>query len=442
MKPIISVEGLWKQYRIGQKPASYGTLRDSLSGAARTLMRRNTPDEDSFFWALRDVNFQVKPGEVLGIIGRNGAGKSTLLKVLSRITEPTQGKIELYGRIASLLEVGTGFHPELSGRENIFLNGAILGMSRVEIARKFDEIVDFAEVEKFIDTPVKHYSSGMYLRLAFAVAAHLEPEILVVDEVLAVGDTAFTKKCMGKMGRVASEGRTVLFVSHALPSVQGLCHTGLWLRGGQVMFYGPVGEAISKYVADASLSTGVCDFSEVANRGGSGEFRLQKFWLENADGQVVDSVSTGDACSLAFEYSSLAGRDARELFLGVSLHTLTGMPVSVFNTNLMNADFALAPSQGCIRFRIPRLALTAGRYVMDVTLATQSGFAPADIVQGVAAFDVTEGDFYGTGKIGSTSAPMLIEGAWQLQERVLDTNGVAVNTTNGVVLPAAAGGAL
>jgi lipopolysaccharide transport system ATP-binding protein len=233
MRPIIKVEKLSKRFRIGRRREPYRTVRESLTTALAAPVRgigallngnsrANGRNADEWVWALRDVSFEVMPGEVLGIIGRNGAGKSTLLKVMSRITEPTDGRVELYGRVGSLLEVGTGFHPELTGRENTFLMGAILGMRRAEITRKFDDIVAFAEVEKFIDTPVKHYSSGMYMRLAFAVAAHLEPEILLVDEVLAVGDAAFQKKCLGKMGDVAKEGRTVLFVSHNMATIQSL----------------------------------------------------------------------------------------------------------------------------------------------------------------------------------------------------------------------------
>ncbi len=244
MKPIIRVENLGKRYRIGQRAAPYATLRDSLVQAAvspinrlRRALNRNgngSADSERHIWALKDVSFEVKPGEVVGIIGRNGAGKSTLLKILSRVTEPTEGKVDLYGRVGSLLEVGTGFHPELTGRENIYLNGAILGMRRSEIARKFDEIVAFAEVEKFIDTPVKHFSSGMYMRLAFAVAAHLEPEILVVDEVLAVGDAQFQKRCLGKIGDVAKGGRTVVFVSHQLGMIETLCKNAICLVQGRV----------------------------------------------------------------------------------------------------------------------------------------------------------------------------------------------------------------
>ena len=250
MKPIIKVKGLGKQYRVGARRQQFPTLRDSLARVVRKpldMLRANGHSE--MFWALRDVEFEVAPGEVIGVIGRNGAGKSTLLKILSRITEPTTGRAELYGRVASLLEVGTGFHPELSGRENVFLNGAILGMRNAEINRKFDEIVSFAEIERFIDTPVKRYSSGMYVRLAFAVAAHLEPEILIVDEVLAVGDGQFQKKCLGKMNEVAKGGRTVLFVSHNMRAVVQLCGTCIWINEGHVKSRGPANEVVVDYLS-------------------------------------------------------------------------------------------------------------------------------------------------------------------------------------------------
>jgi len=251
MKPIIKVENLSKQYRIGVRQASYSTLRDSITEKLRApfdWLRRNGNHEGGAIWALRDVSFEVAPGEIVGVIGRNGAGKSTLLKILSRITEPTIGQVDIYGRVGSLLEVGTGFHPELSGRENVYLNGAILGMKRSEIDRKFDEIVAFAEIEKFIDTTVKHYSSGMYMRLAFAVAAHLEPEILLVDEVLAVGDANFQKKCLGKMREVGMEGRTVLFISHNMTALQSLCDRALWLDSGRLKDDGWKNGVVSKYL--------------------------------------------------------------------------------------------------------------------------------------------------------------------------------------------------
>jgi len=269
----IRVENLSKQYRIGGSQARYKTIRESLTEAVQAPFRRlssvirgqSSAATNETIWALKDVSFEVKRGEVVGIIGRNGAGKTTLLKILCRITEPTEGQAEIHGRVGSLLEVGTGFHPELTGRENIYLNGAILGMKRVEIERKFDEIVDFAEIEKFIDTPVKHYSSGMYVRLAFAVAAHLEPEILLVDEVLAVGDAAFQKKCLGKMGDVAKEGRTVLFVSHNMGAIQRLCPQAIWLEEGAVKEIGDSAAVCEKYLySDVGFGSGVYTFDDGA----------------------------------------------------------------------------------------------------------------------------------------------------------------------------------
>jgi lipopolysaccharide transport system ATP-binding protein len=257
---IISVEGVSKRYLIGHQLVDK-TLRDRLSrgfrsaaGRLRAGAARSTPSVEEF-WALRDVSFEVPRGQVLGIVGRNGAGKSTLLKILSRITEPTSGRIRMKGRVASLLEVGTGFHPELTGRENVYLNGAILGMSRPEIIRKFDEIVAFSEVERFLDTPVKHYSSGMYVRLAFAIAAHLEPDILIVDEVLAVGDAQFQKKCLNKVSEVTRNGdRTVLFVSHNSAALQSICNEGIWLSNGQLTFQGPINECLAAYLKTGSQS--------------------------------------------------------------------------------------------------------------------------------------------------------------------------------------------
>lgn len=280
----IQIRGISKEYRIGGASQRYTTLRDTIAGAAKAIRAPRKPRES--FWALNDVSFDVNPGDVVGLIGRNGAGKSTLLKVLSRITEPTHGYADIHGRIGSLLEVGTGFHPELTGRENIFLNGAILGMGKREIERKFDEIVAFSEIERFIDTPVKHYSSGMTMRLAFAVAAHLEPEILLIDEVLAVGDTAFQKKCMGKMNEVSRAGRTILFVSHNMAAIRSLCTRGVVLGHGKMLYDGDVGTAINYY--NQSLTE--------APRESSG--RGVEFSHVSINGEVACTISPGEAFSV------------------------------------------------------------------------------------------------------------------------------------------------
>jgi len=274
----VRVDNLSKQYRIGGPQARYKTLRESLvdtaSAPLRRLRRLGQPSpENETIWALKDVTFEVKKGEVVGIIGRNAAGKTTLLRILSRITEPTEGYAEIKGRVGSLLEVGTGFHPELTGRENIYLNGAILGMKRAEIDERFDEIVAFSEIEKFLDTPVKRYSSGMYVRLAFSVAAHLEPEILLVDEVLAVGDAAFQKKCLGKMGDVAEEGRTVLFVSHNMAAVSGLCEQAMWIDDGELVDIGPTYAVVREYLRVPTAATGT--WTNLSSLDTAGDIRLQ-----------------------------------------------------------------------------------------------------------------------------------------------------------------------
>ncbi|HEX8843683.1 MAG TPA: ABC transporter ATP-binding protein [Pyrinomonadaceae bacterium] len=306
MPPIIRVENLGKRYRIGAKQEALATLRESLVRTARSpfkMLQRNEAEE--MIWAVKDVSFEIEAGEAVGIIGRNGAGKSTLLKMLSRITEPTEGKIELYGRIGSLLEVGTGFHPELTGRENIYLNGAILGMARAEIVRKFDEIVAFAEVEKFIDTPVKHYSSGMYLRLAFAVAAHLEPEILLVDEVLAVGDARFQRKCLNKMQDAGQQGRTVLFVSHNMSAITRLCQRTIFLEEGSVVADGPSHQVVSRYLNSGMGTTARREWPDESKAPGNEVARLRAVCVRNEEGEITDAVDIRRDVYLEVEYEVL-----------------------------------------------------------------------------------------------------------------------------------------
>jgi lipopolysaccharide transport system ATP-binding protein len=351
MLPIITVESLSKQYRIGTRQPGYATLREALVGAARAPLRRRRAGGDSSdrVWAVKDVSFEVGAGEVVGIIGRNGAGKSTLLKLLSRITEPTAGRIDLYGRIGSLLEVGTGFHPELTGRENVFLNGAILGMARAEIARKFDEIVAFSEVEKFIDTAVKHYSSGMYLRLAFAVAAHLEPEVLVVDEVLAVGDASFQRKCLNKMEDVGQQGRTVLFVSHSMPAITRLCPRTILLDGGRVLRDGPSHEVVSAYLSSGLGTTAAREWPEREKAPGNEIARLRAVRVRTEEGRITAAVDIRRPVGVEMEFDVLKGGHV----LVPNCHFINEEGVLVF----------VAAEHGTPWQRRPR---PAGRYVSTV----------------------------------------------------------------------------
>lgn len=308
MKPIIRVENLGKQYRIGARQVHTGTLRESLTTAFRapfSCLARDRRPRDETIWALRDVSFDVAPGEVVGVIGRNGSGKSTLLKIMSRITEPTRGKVDLYGRVGSLLEVGTGFHAELSGRENIYLSGAILGMKKSEIDKKFDEIVAFAEVDPFIDTPVKRYSSGMYVRLAFAVAAHLEPEILLVDEVLAVGDVMFQRKCLGKMGDVARAGRTVLFVSHNMPAIGRLCQKAICLSQGRLVQMGDSKGVIAKYLSSGDLPVVSREWNDPDSAPGDDYLRILSVCLLDEDGDSVDVIHQDEPFVISIVYRVL-----------------------------------------------------------------------------------------------------------------------------------------
>ncbi|MCC7202804.1 MAG: ATP-binding cassette domain-containing protein [Nitrospirae bacterium] len=306
---MIEIRNISKQYTIGRKEA-YGSLRDEIMQAIAAPFRRGvralgTGEEDNTIWALRDVSFNVQEGEVIGIIGRNGAGKSTLLKILSRITEPTSGRIVMRGRVASLLEVGTGFHPELTGRENIFLNGALLGMSRQEIKARFDEIVAFSEIEKFLDTPVKRYSSGMYVRLAFAVAAHLEPEILIVDEVLAVGDIRFQRKCMDRMGYVSKEGRTVLFVSHSMPAVTRLCQRALMFGEGRVLQDGPAHQVVTSYFHSDLGTTAMREWPDLNKAPGDDVVRLRAVSVQTEEGKISDSIDIRYPFVLEMRYDVL-----------------------------------------------------------------------------------------------------------------------------------------
>jgi len=365
-EPVVIVEGLSKQYRIGVKER-YGTFRESLMQAAKAPFKRlarigKAVPENETIWALKDVNFEVKEGEVVGIIGRNGAGKTTLLKILSRITEPTEGVIKMKGRVGSLLEVGTGFHPELTGRENIFLSGAILGMSREEIKKKFDEIVAFAEVGKFLDTPVKRYSSGMYVRLAFGVAAHLEPEILLVDEVLAVGDAAFQKKCLGKMGDVAKEGRTVLFVSHNLESISRLCNRGIWLDQGKINSQGETDRIVQEYL-DSNKPARIANINEIA-KVRLPWFTVRKIWIEGGNPTESSLVGLFERFSINLSYTS--ERPLSQAWVAFLISGWNGTKIADLKSCFPDGPWSELPLSGCIECCIERNLFNRGQYSIDV----------------------------------------------------------------------------
>jgi lipopolysaccharide transport system ATP-binding protein len=356
----ISVESLSKKYKIGQTKRHYDTLRDALVAGLQAPLQRwrrnGTEPEEDIIWALKDVSFEVKRGEVVGVIGRNGAGKSTLLKILSQITEPTSGKALINGRIGSLLEVGTGFHPELTGRENIFLNGAILGMQRVEINRRFDAIVAFSEIERFLDTPVKRYSSGMYVRLAFAVAAHLEPEILLVDEVLAVGDAGFQRKCLGKMEDVAREGRTVLFISHNMLAIQSLCDRALWLEHGHIQEAGSSKTVVSKYLLRFDSLSSSKEWQGTNEAPGNEFVRLCWARVIPEDGTPLSQMTVDTPLRLEFGYENMVAKGEQS----VSIHVSDSHSVEVFSSR---SDL-FSSSRGLVKCicRIPGNLFNDGTY--------------------------------------------------------------------------------
>ncbi|MCC6454895.1 MAG: ABC transporter ATP-binding protein [Caldilineaceae bacterium] len=408
---VIRAENLGKKYTIGHQAENgkYTALRDVLAQNARTLWHKTRDlvqgkplilgDTLEEVWALQDVNFAIQRGEAVGIIGRNGAGKSTLLKILSRITEPSVGRVTIKGRVASLLEVGTGFHPELSGRENVYLNGAILGMTRREIKRKFDEIVAFAEVEKHLDTPVKRYSSGMYVRLAFAVAAHLEPEILVVDEVLAVGDAAFQKKCLGKMGDVASEGRTVLFVSHNMAAIDNLCSSCLHIFRGQIVDRGDTQSVISKYVNSYSeIAKTTSSLLTRQDRIGTGEARFRQITFLNDANEEVSGVPMGEALTIRLEYQVYESV-ADPLFAIFIVDQFGKTVVRAFTYESLPTPIPLSPSKpnGVLSCRFESMPLIHGNYQIHLWLGRSS--TPIDYVEYAASIEITQKDVYGTGKL-------------------------------------------
>ncbi len=441
MEPyIIRVENLSKRYYIGRQE-KYKTLRESLLQAAASPFRRTrsllsgqasgAAGLDREIWALKDISFDVQQGEVVGVIGRNGAGKSTLLKTLSQITEPSTGRIRIRGRVGSLLEVGTGFHPELTGRENIYLNGAILGMKKSEINRKFDEIVAFAETEEFLDTPVKHYSSGMHVRLAFAVAAHLEPEILLVDEVLAVGDVSFQKKCLGKMDDVARTGRTVLFVSHQMAAISALCTRAFLLEGGRLVYRGEVQEVISRYLESANQVVQV-PLDQRTDRQGDGRVRFTGIGLQNGGGAAAEMAVSGKPLTILLEYATSDGREARNVDMDVAFYGSVGQLLFFCKTQLARGKFEVIPPRGVVACRIPRFPLPPGRY--RYKLWCQVNRIAADKIEDAGVLTVEAGDFYGTGNLPTKNPEgiVMVEHQWELVETPEGASGLPQAGENGV----------
>jgi len=418
---VIHVEDLSKRYLLGQGGSKGDGLRHAIEGVVsapfrwaarlgRSVTVKASTAENREFWALRDVNLRVNTGDVVGIIGRNGAGKSTMLKLLSRITEPTEGRIRMRGRVASLLEVGTGFHPELTGRENIFLNGAILGMSRVDIKLRFDEIVAFAEVDRFLDTPVKRYSSGMYVRLAFAVAAHLEPDVLIVDEVLAVGDASFQKKCMGKMGDSAKNGRTILFVSHNMAAVEHLCNRGVVLNSGRVTFDGSQGDAVRHYLSGTKVEGG--SLSRRKDRQGNGRVIITGVEIKDADSTLLDVAACGQSIDFFIHYEAQDHFSSDRLNVSIQCLTDSNTPVFMLHNQMTGQSLPTTAGRGSFVCRIPKLPLVPSGYRFNLCIMQDGEYV--DELLDAFELTVVDGNFYGTGEVPpSTHGIFLTEASWR-----------------------------
>ncbi len=409
MSLTISIERLSKRYTLGEID------QHSLWRQARDFIRGRKLEDEDYFWALRDVSLEVPEGEVLGILGHNGAGKSTLLKILSQITAPTFGRVRLKGRVTSLLEVGTGFHQELTGRDNVYLNGSILGMNRKEVHAKFDEIVAFSGVEEFIDTPVKRYSSGMRVRLAFAVAAHLESEILIIDEVLAVGDAAFQQKCLGKVGSVADAGRTVLFVSHNAAAIEKLCRRGVVLDRGRLVFQGTQTEALAEYLHKLAAYT-QC-LRDRTDRIGNGGLRVVAIDFRNSRGAIVPAARSGMDLEIWLHFEDHARRFHPRLGVRIFISTQMGVPVFVQTNRLTQTAFGELSATGAFVCRIPRLPLPEGNYQIAFRITPEAGGAEVlDAVKSAAELQVVGGDFFGEGRVPpAKDGVALVAADWRLE---------------------------
>lgn len=409
-RPVLQVSQLSKRYRLGEYSADT-QFREVIMRALAKLARRE-PEEEQVLWALRDVSFEVQQGEVLGIIGRNGAGKSTLLKLLSRITYPTSGTLKARGRIASLLEVGTGFHEELTGRENIFLNGSILGMKKKEIEQRLDDIVEFSGINQFMDTPIKRYSSGMRLRLGFAVAAHLAPDILLVDEVLAVGDADFQKKCLDAMDGLRTSGRTVLFVSHNMAAVESLCSRCIWIEAGRIRADGEARSIVMEYMKTfAQASTGSVTLENIESRSGNGEGRFTHIEFLNGTGETTNYVRSGDKLTLRLHYR--AHKALRDLVVGVNFHNEYGTLIAASNNWATGDDIPVVEAgEGFADFDIDCLYLLPGRYFLSLWLGKWDNLH--DVLKNCIHFDVESSDYYGSGRgIDSSFGLMFFPSRWK-----------------------------
>lgn len=430
--PVIRVEDVSKLYLLGEAErrheslmAELGSLLASPFRNFRRLRKLDTSraasnghaeaESPDLLWALKDVSFEVKPGEVLGLVGRNGAGKSTLLKILSRITEPTKGRVRIRGRVASLLEVGTGFHPELTGRENIYLNGTILGMSRREINRQFDAIVDFSGVARFLETPVKRYSSGMKVRLGFAVAAHLLPDILIVDEVLAVGDQEFQQKCIGKMQEIAGgQERTVLFVSHNMGAIASLCTEVVWMNRGRLHKKGQTNTIIDEYMSSFTDKAGI-PLSERTDRQGTGEAKLKRFYMANSNGEPLDTILSGSPCQIVFEYEAI--RPLRHPIFMCTAYNRVGQPLTHFRSTFSKNQYDELPASGKVVCHVERWPLTQGLFRFNAAITERSG--PLDHVEGAATLSVDPGDYFETNRSQQyLQETCLIDQTWTFHQQL------------------------
>ncbi len=412
----ISVRHVSKEYAIGA--VNHDTMRDRIAHSFRSILRRQSKTESASrtFHALSDVSFDVAEGEVLGVIGHNGAGKSTLLKILSRITEPSVGEVDLYGRVTSLLEVGTGFHAELTGRENVYLNAAMLGMRKAETDKKFEAIVEFSGTQQFIDTPVKRYSSGMYVRLAFSVAAHLDPEILIVDEVLSVGDGAFQKKCLGKMDEVRRDGRTVILVSHDLPAVASLCQRAILLRQGRVVGNGQPQQIIEQYMSEAFAGSGT-SLADRTDRYTKGELMVQAITFLDEKLQPVQPAMSGQHLVVRVQYQAHVRKTFKDMRVMVVLNR-DERTSCILSTDLVSRTPLDLEGSGYVDFHVPHLPLCGGRYFLHVAIENNS--ITHDWVQYAAELQVLDGDYYGTGRTypheGWRGKGMFVDHSWKVEK--------------------------